>query len=216
LPGGPGTISARPAPAPSGTPQPADPAASDGACLASLRGAYGDKINAVPGSKPLPSDPQCRVVDPVIVEAMSFEGAAIGFSPPVTLSCAMAGEVGRWLKTSVRPLTRGYFGGELSKLEVGGGQECRRRNRAATGLVSEHATGGALDIFAFEAATQPPTRVSVENPDAPMKRDYLLALRQSACGAFNTSLGPGSDPAHATHIHVDIQVRRSNASKFCQ
>ncbi|WP_368886561.1 extensin family protein [Klebsiella pneumoniae] len=41
-------------------------------------------------------------------------------------------------------------------------------------------------------------------------------MRQSACGAFATALGPGSDAAHYNHLHVDTQERRSAASKFCQ
>ncbi len=145
-----------------------------------------------------------------------MEDTAIGFMPPVVLSCAMAGKVAIWLKTSARPLTRGYFGAELSRLRVGGGQECRRRNRAATGPLSEHATGRALDIFAFETGEPGSTRIVVEKPDGPMQRDYLLALRHAACGAFSTSLGPGADQAHANHIHLDIQLRRSPASKFCE
>lgn len=191
-------------------------AESDGSCLAALRAVYGERIGPVPAAKIVSTDPQCRVVDPVQVEAIAFEDAAIAFTPPVALSCAMAGKVALWLKTSVRPLTRGYFGADLVGLHVGGGQECRRRNRAATGPVSEHATGRALDIFAFETLGAPATRISVEKPDGTVQRDYLLALRQSACGAFSTSLGPGADAAHANHIHVDIQMRRSPASKFCE
>lgn len=141
----------------------------------------------------------------------------VAFEPPVTVSCALAKTVAGWLGDSVQPLARGHFGGDLAALRVGGGHECRRRNRAATGPVSEHATGKALDIFAFrlddgKAALQ----VVVEKPAGPAQDSFLTAVRQSACGAFATALGPGADAAHANHLHVDILDRSSRSSHFCQ
>jgi hypothetical protein len=58
--------------------------------------------------------------------------------------------------------------------------------------------------------------VVVEKPQGLAQNRFLDAVRQSACGAFMTTLGPGSDAAHANHLHVDIQERRSRASRFCQ
>lgn len=137
--------------------------------------------------------------------------------PPVTLSCEMATRAAAWLVDSVQPLTRGSFGRELAGLRVGGGHECRLRNRATTGVVSEHATARALDIFAFVlAGSGEGAVVSVERPENEAQRRYLAAIRQSACGAFATSLGPGADSAHSNHLHFDIQARRSPATRFCQ
>lgn len=126
----------------------------------------------------------------------------------------MATAAGHWLETSVQPLTRGYFGRDLATLRVGGGHECRNRNRASSGKLSEHATGRALDIFAFEP--EGGEAVIVEKPGNLVASRFIEAVRQSACGAFATALGPGSDAAHANHLHVDIQRRRSGASRFCQ
>lgn len=129
----------------------------------------------------------------------------------------MAKTVGAWLGTTAQPLAKGHFGSDLTALRVGGGQECRRRNRKAAGPVSEHATGKALDIFAFRIGLGREAReISVEKPAHTTDGPFLTAIRQSACGAFMTALGPGSDPEHATHLHIDIQERRSRASRFCQ
>jgi len=129
----------------------------------------------------------------------------------------MARTLADWLDRSLQPLARGHFERDLVALRVGGGQECRRRNRAATGPVSEHATGQALDIFAIKLGTGgDAVEVVVEKPQGLAQNRFLDAVRQSACGAFMTTLGPGSDAAHANHLHVDIQERRSRASRFCQ
>ncbi|SFC75646.1 Extensin-like protein C-terminus [Bosea sp. CRIB-10] len=130
----------------------------------------------------------------------------------------MARAVSLWLDTSLQPLARGVFERELTALRVGGGHECRRRNRQTQGSMSEHATGQALDIFAFQLGEekQGGLEVSVERPNGLEHTRFLEAVRQSACGAFMTVLGPGSDAAHANHLHVDIQQRRAASSRFCQ
>lgn len=166
-------------------------------------------------------DAACAVVEPVVVEAITLRADAephrIAFQPPVTLSCAMATVVAQWLETSVRPLAKGQLARELTALRVGGGHECRRRNRSANGLPSEHATGRALDIFAFVTGDgKADGTVVVEKPEGASQQRFLMAVRQSACGAFMTSLGPGSDLAHGNHLHIDIQERRTAASRFCQ
>lgn len=186
------------------------------------------RLAAIPGNQVEPAeaeakqaDPACRVEEPVRLRALAIRGGAsaatVSFDPPPLLSCAMATAVADWLDTSIQPLVRGHFGSGLASLRVGGGQECRRRNRASAGPISEHATGQALDIFAFKLMEGDKTTVvSVEKPFGLAQHRFLDAVRQSACGAFMTVLGPGSDAAHANHLHVDIQARRSRASRFCQ
>jgi hypothetical protein len=186
-------------------------------------------LAAIPGNKVMPAvpdsgdkDPACRVSEPVRVEALAVRrlsggGGSVSFDPPPLLSCAMAKTLADWLDRSVQPLVRGHFERDLVALRVGGGHECRRRNRASAGPVSEHATGQALDIFAFRLGSDGNAAdVVVEKPDGLAQSRFLDAVRQSACGAFMTALGPGSDAAHANHLHIDIQERRSRASRFCQ
>ena len=182
-----------------------------------MQALYGTAIRRLDKPDPAARDPSCQVVDPVIVEALTTGATTIAFEPPVTLSCEMAAKAAAWITGGVQPLTRGVFGRELVGLRVGGGHECRRRNRATSGSLSEHATGRALDIFAFVlAGPKEGSLVSVERPGDDAQKRYLSAVRQLGCGAFSTSLGPGADAAHANHLHLDIQWRRSAASKFCQ
>ena len=45
----------------------------------------------------------------------------------------------------------------------------------------------------------------------------LATLRTAACGWFTTILGPGSDAAHATHWHLDIERHgSSDRYRICQ
>jgi hypothetical protein len=192
---------------------------ADFACLAALIAVHGSDVRT--GKIEPGQDAACGVIEPVVVEAMTIGvdtgRRRIAFQPPVTLSCAMATAVAKWLEASVQPLAKGHFGRDLTGLRVGGGHECRRRNRSANGPLSEHSTGRALDIFAFVTGDgKTDGTVVVEKADGAGHGLFLTAIRQSACGAFMTSLGPGSDAAHANHLHVDIQPRRAASSRFCQ
>lgn len=190
-------------------------------CLGSLASVPGNRIRAAPASAALAAE-GCRVEEPVIVEALAVRRpdgpGAIALVPPPTLSCEMARALSAWFDAALVPLARGALDRELASLRVGGGHECRRRNRQAQTPLSEHATGRALDIFAFQLgeARQNGLQVSVEKPEGLAQSRFLDAVRQSACGAFMTALGPGADAAHANHLHVDIQQRRTNSSRFCQ
>jgi hypothetical protein len=186
-----------------------------------LRAVAGHRLRPAEATVNSGEDAACHVSDPVVVEALSVRGPdgahAITLDPPVTLSCSMTKAIATWLDTSVQPLARGYFGRDLAGLRVGGGHECRRRNRGLEGPVSEHATGKALDIFAFTfAGEKPALKLVVEKPEGLVQNRFLEAVRQSSCGAFSTSIGPGSDAAHANHLHLDIQERRSASTRFCQ
>lgn len=190
------------------------------ACLRGLNASAGNLVRrAAPAA---PASEGCQVDDPVMVEALAArlaDGAGqVRLQPPPTISCELARTLSQWLDSSLQPLARGAFGRELTALQVGGGHECRRRNRQAQTPLSEHASGRALDIFAFHLGEERRGGivVSVEKPGGLVQARFLEAVRHSACGAFMTALGPGSDAAHANHLHVDIQQRRAASSRFCQ
>jgi hypothetical protein len=210
-------------------------------CTAGLSASHGDGVSPVdPAKLHARLEPGCHVEEPVIVRSLTIRQGEttqrLAFDPPATIACPLAAALARWAETGLQPLAQGHFGRALTGLRVGGGHECRRRNRSSTGPLSEHSTGRALDIFAFVLAEDgqderprggtgkevvsvkaaATTAISVERPTGPAQLAFLEAVRQSACGAFMTVLGPGSDAAHANHIHLDIQARRSGASRFCQ
>jgi hypothetical protein len=82
-----------------------------------------------------------------------------------------------------------------------------------------HAFGIALDIRGFELADG--EQVLIAPPDgadrAAPERAFLDGLRTSACGYFTTVLGPGSDPHHEDHLHVDLASHGSSAHyRICE
>jgi hypothetical protein len=95
------------------------------------------------------------------------------------------------------------------------GYECRNRNRAASGHISAHAFGIALDVAAFELANG---KLLPIKPNGDTRGQATVsAIRTAACGWFSTVLGPGSDPAHAEHMHLNILTHgSSDRYRICQ
>lgn len=208
-----------PAPRPQAPPAPtaeapsAVPAAED--CLASLTAA-GFEIE--PAEPPQVSNELCRIDTPVRLKAVPVPTkpeTAVRLDNQPILACHFAGPFGHWIGDLVTPLVAGIKGSELKAVQTGPGFECRNRNRAATGKLSAHAQGLAIDIAGFELANGTTLRIK---PEANTARDpALAALRTAACGWFTTILGPGSDEAHHDHLHVDIEQHGSSERyRICQ
>ncbi len=75
--------------------------------------------------------------------------------------------------------------------------------------MSEHGRGRAVDIGAAILADGSTIEVLRDWPD-PALRD----MREAACLAFSTVLGPGSDAFHDDHLHLDT-ARRGRAA-YCR
>ena len=60
-------------------------------------------------------------------------------------------------------------------------------------------------------------QVTVESMPKGADASVLSALRTSACGYFTTVLGPGSNAAHANHLHFDLgQHGKSGTYRICE
>jgi hypothetical protein len=142
-------------------------------------------------------------------------GTTVRLAERPILTCRFADRFGHWIGDLVAPLVAGMKGTELAAVRTGPGFECRNRNRAATGKLSAHAEGLAIDISGFEFANGSTLRIKPENGATP--DPALASLRTAACGWFTTILGPGSDEAHHDHLHVDIlQHGSSDRYRICQ
>ncbi len=163
-------------------------------------------------------DAACTIVDPVVLLSVAdpaLKERRIRFPDRPTLSCAMAERFARFTSDIAAPLALGITGKELVAVSTGPGYECRPRNRQVGAKMSSHGQGNAVDTMAVEVLGG--RKLNVEKPDGPEAVRFMAAYRAAACGVFSTVLGPGSDAAHANHIHVDIEQRgRDGRSKFCQ
>lgn len=169
-----------------------------------------------PADIPAPPYPACVITEPVILTSITaHSGQIILFPDRPLLSCAMAERLARFSADVAGPLALSAHGKQIDSISTGPGYECRPRNRQAGAKMSSHGQGNAVDIMELELAGG--QKIVVEKPDGAADAKFLTRLRIAACEAFNTVLGPGADPSHANHIHIDIEPRGAKGiSKFCQ
>ena len=146
---------------------------------------------------------QCGTEDLVSLTAVRLaNGNQVTVQPPAMLRCEMAESFSAWVRDEAAPKLASTGGG-LATVQQDDAYECRLRNRAASGKVSEHAHGLAIDLHALVLAD----KTVVAPTDVNQSKDLRAELRESACRRFTTVLGPG-EPAHDSHIHLDILQRR--------
>ena len=203
------TVPNREAPADQTTP-------ADGqACLHGLARA-GFEFEAT--TTPAAANPACVIEAPVRLKAvkiLSRPPTVIRLPDEPILSCKFVERFGHWLGDLVGPLIAGRLNSDAKAVRTGPGYECRHRNRAEDGKLSAHANGLAIDIMGFELANG--QTLTIKPTGDERSRATVEALRTAACGWFTTVLGPGSDAAHAEHMHVDILPHgSSDRYRICQ
>jgi hypothetical protein len=182
-------------------------------CLAQLQ-AMGADASAV--EQPPSGKIGCRIDNPVVLRAIRSTASAKPIALPdhPMLACAMAQSYALWLTDVAAPLLAKSHGSVLAKVHTGPGHECRNVNRALSGKLSPHATGIAIDMDRFVLADG--RVLVVGDTTKPKDRTALKAVQDSACKRFTTVLGPGSNAAHASHIHVDMkQHGKSGTYRIC-
>jgi hypothetical protein len=150
----------------------------------------------------------CSIPYPIILKTL---GKSIGIGPGTELNCQMAEAAARFTADVIQPAAKAEFGTDLKAINQASAFVCRPRH--GTRKLSEHAFGNALDIASFTLADGR----KVEIGPAPPEKDgkFLDVVRKAACGPFKTVLGPGSDPDHSQHFHLDLEPRRHGGT-FCQ
>ncbi len=178
------------------------------ACPALMSGAVAGKMG-----EPV-ADGDCGVDSPVLVTAIG----AVKLSTEATMTCGMATALAAWIP-GIDAQARSIMGSPLAALVAGSGYECRNRNRARSGKLSQHAFANAFDIAAFTLADgrsvsvagdwPQPVNAGKEGPhvaqraSTPQSR-FLASAHGAACPLFTTVLGPDADADHSDHIHLDL------------
>jgi hypothetical protein len=164
-------------------------------------------------AKPLPpitGPGACHAEDVVRLEAIvATDGSRIKLSPPPMLRCEIAEAVTHWVREQADPRTRSF--GRLKEILVAASFSCRGRNNVTGARLSEHGLANAIDLRGFTLANGK----SILLTDASADKSLREQLRDSACGAFTTVLGPGSDGYHEEHIHLD-HIQRRGGYRMCQ
>jgi hypothetical protein len=178
------------------------------ACPALMSGAVAGRLG-----EPV-ADGECGVDSPVLVTAIG----GVTLSAESTMTCAMATAFATYVP-AVEAAAREFMGSPLKQLVAGSGYECRNRNRAQGGKLSQHAFANAMDISAFALADgrsvsvegdwPQPVNAGKEGPPVAQRAStaqakFLAAIHAAACPLFTTVLGPDADMEHADHIHLDL------------
>lgn len=201
----------KPAPEPAILVPPAKLPVSDGSCVARLKsqGAEFEQVAAPPGQA------NCVVDMPVRLMGVESPAGRISLPEGPILGCRFALQFSLYLNdmgTAAAAINK-----RLSKVATGPGFVCRGRNGDASGKLSEHAYGNALDITTIGMASGETVQVAdALNPVSPSYA-LLREMRAKACGYFSTVLGPGSNAAHAEHFHLDMGRQGKSATyKICE
>jgi hypothetical protein len=187
----------------------------DMACLAGLADLG---VQAEPATVE-PAEQDCVIEQPVRLHSVASGRHTLGFVETPILACGFATVLTRWLAEIAIPTALYHLGQPAAKILVGPGYACRPRNQQPGAELSVHAFGIALDIRGFELADgeQVPIKPLDQADRAAPERAFLDGLRSSACGYFTTVLGPGSDPHHEDHLHVDLASHGNSARyRICE
>ena len=176
------------------------------ACLARLA-QLGIRFEVLPAIE----EGACHAARPLRVSGLPN---GVELSPPATTLCPVAEALGRWTRESVGAEAERHLGHNLARVMNGTSYECRGQNRQDGAKLSEHAFANALDIMGFGFAGRGTISVAGQVADTAEGR-FLAAVRASACAHFMTVLGPGTDAAHADHLHLDLRAR-SRGVRLCQ
>lgn len=212
-PAGPGVAASPVVPA---TPAvPATPVESD--CMAGLAGSG---IVVESAAQPSPANPACQIDQPVKLLSVADAtdgGRMVSFPSAPVLACKLARPLGSWLSGVAFPVLRVAHGASVRVVLTGPGSECRSRDRIPGERLSAHAIGLALDVAGFGFTDGKTLAIKPDEAAPAADRAALAAARTAACGWFTTILGPGSDPYHTDHLHVDIQQHgTSDRYRICQ
>jgi hypothetical protein len=192
---------------PAATPAAPDPAliAEESACQERLT-KLGVRFEPLPAI----SQGQCGAPHPLRVSSLG----TLQVAPPATVACPVAEALGRWAAEVVLPEGRRHLEAEPSRIAIGTSYECRSRNRQEGAKLSEHAFANGVDVSGFEFGGRKAVQIGEHLAETPPAL-FQAAIRSQACAYFTTVLGPGSDAAHATHLHLDLRGRKGNY-RICQ
>jgi hypothetical protein len=152
----------------------------------------------------------CRLSAPVSLTSVRTLFGDVSLPAKPTMLCSFGLKFTDWVREVAAPMTLAYTGQKLAEIETGPGFACTARYDKAEAPPSEHAKGDAIDVVSFVLADKHRVTVKALGP-------LVGALRMTACGYFTTVLGPGADPQHETHLHLDMLMHGGTANyRICE
>lgn len=154
----------------------------------------------------------CGMLQPFRVAA--FGDGTVGLTNKAVLACPMLTGVEQWVQEVLQPAAQLYYGMPVAELRAGS-YSCRSVNNRLGGPKSEHAFGNAMDVMGFRLADGREINVKRDWRGQRLDAEFLREVFVGSCRHFSTVLGPGSDPHHSDHFHLDLG-RHSRGRVICQ
>ncbi|WP_313057650.1 extensin family protein [Agrobacterium cavarae] len=180
------------------------------ACLSQLKelGAEFREIEPIKGE-----EDGCGIASPLEVSAVL---PGIKLEPKGTMRCEAALALSRWTKDVVIPSAKiAMPNRQVTAFGNASTYICRNRNSAATGKMSEHAKGNAVDIATMTFDKGEPLVMKPRTEDGTMEGAFQRTITTAACLFFRTVLSPGSDATHQDHLHLDV-LERKGGYLYCR
>lgn len=167
---------------------------------------------------PIGNQGGCGAPAPILITAV----AGVALAPPATQTCDMGAALAGWIVNSLKPTAQEKLHTDITVIHTATSYACRRRNNGTSGKMSEHSKANGLDMAGFSFASDKKVGVDgswgqglLDAVGLSSGASFLDLIRKSSCTYFTTVLGPGSDPYHGDHFHVDV-LRRKNDYRICQ
>ena len=159
----------------------------------------------------------CAVHTPLNVTGITVNGRKVPLSSPATLSCATATQLPLWA-SAVDGYLQSHENTTLETLVTGTSYACRNINNAASGELSAHAFGDALDVTGFALADGRTIALPAGWADPASSEGRTLRFaHDAACAIFTTTLGPEANALHEDHLHVDMECHGSRCvARLCE
>ncbi len=159
----------------------------------------------------------CSFSDAVQVQSVTIGNDVVQLSEHPTFNCGFAFKFASWLKVEANPIVTSSTGKTIAAFGTGPGFQCRGRNGDMTAKLSEHAFGNAVDVAWIKLSDGEVIDVKDAITIEAKFQPVLAALRATACKYFTTVLGPGTNAAHASHFHFDLERRGKKGNHLmCQ
>jgi hypothetical protein len=152
------------------------------------------ELRGNPGSADCPLERAVRVQ----------RGEGVRLSGSFLASCPLAVSFALFERQALQPAAEAVYGQRVAEVEHYGSFACRNIYGRASGRRSQHATANALDIAGLRMADGRRISVARDWKGDPKAQRFLRLVRDGACRAFNTTLGPDYNAAHRDHFHVDM------------
>ena len=184
---------------------------AEAACMASRQVQFSSYVSL--REKPIDGPGTCGMERPLKVSA--FSNGGIGLTSNATLACPIVATTDKWLAEVVQPAAMNVLGAQVIELRAGS-YSCRAMNNGTgTSRTSEHAFGNAVDVFSFRLTDNRVITVKDGWRGSPEEQNFLREVFVGACEHFSTVLGPGADPMHYDHFHIDL-ARHSKGRHICK